>query len=86
MALTGSIVFALIAIFTLAILERKQKGFTENRIGFTYVLAGAASILFVSWNPYGQTEVLSMIRGRSFLFPISTYGQCLLFMARSLFV
>lgn len=63
MALTGSIVFALIAIFTLAILERKQKGFTENRIGFTYVLAGAASILFVSWNPYGQTEVLSMIRG-----------------------
>src|SRR3989339_701339 len=63
MALTGSVVFALIAIFTLAILERKRKGFTENRIGFTYVLAGAVSILFVSWNPYGQTEVLSMIRG-----------------------
>ena len=63
MALTGSVIFALIAIFTLAILERKRKGFTENRIGFTYVLAGAVSILFVSWNPYGQTEVLSMIRG-----------------------
>lgn len=63
MALTGSITFSLIAIFTLAILERKRKGFTENRIGFTYVLAGAASILFVSWNPYGQTEVLSMLRG-----------------------
>ena len=62
MALTGSVVFALIAIFTLAILERKRKGFTENRIGFTYVLPGAVSILFVSWNPYGQTEVLSMIR------------------------
>jgi len=63
MALTGSIIFSLIAIFTLAILERKRKGFTENRLGFTYVLAGAVSILFVSWNPYGQTEVLSMLKG-----------------------
>ena len=63
MALTGSVVFTLIAIFALAILERKRKGFTENRIGFTYALAGAASILFVSWNPYGQTEVLSLLRG-----------------------
>lgn len=62
-ALSGSVVFTLIAIFTLAVLERKRKGFTENRIGFTYVLAGAASILFVSWNPYGQTEVLSLLRG-----------------------
>src|SRR3990172_3860897 len=60
MALTGSVVFTLIAIFALAILERKRKGFTENRIGFTYVLAGAASILFVSWNPYGQTEIVSI--------------------------
>lgn len=63
MALTGSVVFTLIAIFILAILERRRKGFAENRIGFLYALAGAASILFVSWNPYGQTEVLSMLKG-----------------------
>lgn len=63
MALAGSVVFTLIAIFILAILERRRKGFTENRIGFTYSIAGAASILFVSWNPYGQTEVLSMLKG-----------------------
>ena len=63
MALAGSIVFTLITIFTLSVLERKGKGFTENRIGFTYALAGAASILFVSWNPFGQSEVLSLLKG-----------------------
>ena len=69
MALTGSVVFTFITIFTLAILERKRKGFTENRIGFTYAIAGAASILFVSWNPYGQTEVLSMLKGEIISIP-----------------
>lgn len=69
MALSGSIVFTFIAIFTLAILERKRKGFAENRIGFTYALAGAASILFVAWNPYGQTEVLSMLKGEIISIP-----------------
>ncbi|MBI5309323.1 MAG: metal ABC transporter permease [Planctomycetes bacterium] len=63
MALAGSIIFTLTTIFTLAVLERKGKGFTENRIGFTYAIAGAASILFVSWNPFGQSEVLSMLKG-----------------------
>ena len=62
-ALMGSVVFTLITIFTLAILERRRKGFTENRIGFTYAVAGAASILFVAWNPYGKSEVLSMLKG-----------------------
>ena len=69
MALIGSIVFTLIAIFVLAILERKRRGFTENRIGYIYALAGAASILFVSWNPYGQTEVLSMLKGEILSIP-----------------
>jgi ABC-type Mn2+/Zn2+ transport system permease subunit len=69
MALTGSVIFTLITIFVLAILERKRKGFTENRIGFTYAIAGAASILFVSWNPYGKSEVLSMLTGEIISIP-----------------
>jgi ABC-type Mn2+/Zn2+ transport system permease subunit len=69
MALTGSVVFTFIAIFILAILERRQKGFTENRIGFAYALAGAASILFVSWNPHGKAEVLSMLKGEILSIP-----------------
>ncbi|HHT9111143.1 MAG TPA: metal ABC transporter permease [Candidatus Brocadiaceae bacterium] len=69
MALTGSVVFTLITIFVLAILERRRKGFTENRIGFTYAIAGAAAILFVSWNPYGKAEVLSMLQGEIISIP-----------------
>ena len=69
MALTGSVVFTLITIFVLAILERRRKGFTENRIGFTYAIAGAAAILFVSWNPYGKSEVLSMLQGEIISIP-----------------
>ena len=69
MALTGSVVFTLITIFVLAFLERRRKGFTENRIGFTYAIAGAAAILFVSWNPYGKSEVLSMLQGEIISIP-----------------
>ncbi|MCF6150246.1 MAG: metal ABC transporter permease [Candidatus Kuenenia sp.] len=87
MALTGSIVFTLITIFTLAILERKGKGFTENRIGFTYAIAGAASIIFVSWNPYGRSEVLSMLKGEIIAIPdfylwsmLAIYGIIFIFL------
>lgn len=87
MALSGSIIFTLIAIFILAILERRRKGFTENRIGFTYALAGAASILFVAWNPYGQSEVLSMLRGEIVSIPdiyllamLAIYGTIFVFL------
>jgi ABC-type Mn2+/Zn2+ transport system permease subunit len=87
MALTGSVVFTFIAIFMLAILERRQKGFTENRIGFTYVLAGAASILFVSWNPYGKGEMFSMLKGEIISIPdlyvwsmLAIYGTIFIFL------
>ncbi|MFQ5713862.1 MAG: metal ABC transporter permease [Candidatus Scalinduaceae bacterium] len=87
MALTGSLAFTFIAIFVLAILERRQKGFTENRIGFAYALAGAASILFVSWNPYGKAEVLSMLKGEIISIPdlyvwsmLAIYGTIFIFL------
>lgn len=86
-ALSGSIVFTLIAIFTLAILERRRRGFTENRIGFTYALTWAASILFVAWNPYGQAEVFSMLRGQIVAVPnlyvlamLAIYGTIFIFL------
>ncbi|MGQ3686221.1 MAG: metal ABC transporter permease [Candidatus Loosdrechtia sp.] len=86
-ALSGSIVFTLAVIFTLAILERRRGGFTENRIGFTYALAWAASILFVAWNPYGQAEVFSMLKGQIvavpnlyLLFMLVIYGTIFIFL------
>ncbi|MGR3311246.1 MAG: metal ABC transporter permease [Candidatus Brocadiales bacterium] len=63
MALLGSILFTFLSIMVLALLERRHKGMTEGRIGVAYALGGAASILFVVWNPYGESEILSMLRG-----------------------
>lgn len=63
MALFGSIIFTFLSILVLAILERRRKGTTEGWIGVTYALGGAASILFVVWNPSGESEILSMLKG-----------------------
>jgi ABC-type Mn2+/Zn2+ transport system permease subunit len=62
MAMTGSILFALIALLALAVSER-GRGLAEGRVGAAYAAAAAASILFVAANPYGESTVLSLLRG-----------------------
>ena len=63
MALLGSILFTFLSILILVLLERRSKGMTEGRIGVAYALGGAASILFVVYNPSGESQILSMFRG-----------------------
>jgi ABC-type Mn2+/Zn2+ transport system permease subunit len=63
LALVGSIGFSFIAIMTLAYLERRREGTTESRIGATFALAYAASILFVAANAGGKIELLNMLHG-----------------------
>ncbi len=63
MALTGSILFSVGAILALASLDLKGRGWVEGRIGATYAGAAAASILFVAANPYGESTLLSLLRG-----------------------
>jgi ABC-type Mn2+/Zn2+ transport system permease subunit len=63
LALGGSLLFTLAAIFVLAILERRGQGTAESRIGSAFALAYAAAILLVSANPSGKIEVLNMLQG-----------------------
>lgn len=63
MALTGSVLFVGVALITLATLERRGRGLVEGRVGMAYAAAAAASILFVSANPYGESTLLSLLRG-----------------------
>ena len=63
MALTGSILFSVGAILALASLDNKGREWMEGRIGATYAGAAAASILFVAANPYGESTLLSLLRG-----------------------
>jgi ABC-type Mn2+/Zn2+ transport system permease subunit len=63
LALVGSVVLTLVAIAALAALERRREGTSESRIGATFAMAYAASILLVSANPFGKIELLQMLHG-----------------------
>ncbi|MBA4149020.1 MAG: metal ABC transporter permease [Verrucomicrobia bacterium] len=63
LALAGSVVFTLLAIFFLAVFERRGRGLVEGRIGTAYVLAGAWSILLLVQNPHGEHGMLELLRG-----------------------
>ena len=63
LALGGSTVFTLGALFVLTLLQRRSGGLAEARIGTAYVLAGAGSILLLVKNPYGEHGLLDRLRG-----------------------
>ncbi len=77
LALAGSIVFTVVAILVLALLERRGEGTTESRIGATYALAYAGSILLVASNAGGKIEMLNMLHGE--IVSVSGYDLHLLF-------
>lgn len=64
LALAGASVFTLGTLVILSILERKQQGSTEGRIGTVYVLAGALSILLLLKNPFGEHGLLERLQGK----------------------
>jgi ABC-type Mn2+/Zn2+ transport system permease subunit len=78
MALTGSIVFVLVALIVLAALERHGRGMVEARVGATYAAAGAASILFVAANPYGESTLLALLRGEVLGLSLSQFWATIL--------
>jgi len=64
LALVGASVFTLGTLVLLAVLDRKQRGSTEGRIGTVYVLAGAWSILLLLKNPFGEHGLLERLQGK----------------------
>lgn len=62
-ALVGSVVFTLLSILILTILERRSRGTVEGRLGAFYVLAGAWSILLLVTNPFGEHNMLDLLKG-----------------------
>src|SRR5437867_8036426 len=63
LAMVGSLGFAFVGLLVLAALERRGRETLEARIGIAYAFAAAASILFVSADPYGEAEMTHLIRG-----------------------
>lgn len=63
LALVGSVVFTGAALIILALLERKDRGAAEGRIGAAYVMASAASILLLAKCPQAERGWLSLFKG-----------------------
>jgi ABC-type Mn2+/Zn2+ transport system permease subunit len=62
-AMVGSLVFTFLGMGLLGYLEQRGKGFPEGRLAAAYAFAGALTILFLVFNPAGQIEVLSLLKG-----------------------
>ncbi len=63
LAMVGSFGFTLAGLLVLAALERRGPTIPEGRIGATYALASAATILFLAADPYGESQLLNLLKG-----------------------
>jgi ABC-type Mn2+/Zn2+ transport system permease subunit len=63
LAMIGSFAFTLVALLVLAAFERLGRQTVEARIGFTYALAAAATILFVAYDPHGDALMVNLLKG-----------------------
>ncbi len=63
-ALFGSLGFTLLALLFLAALEqRRSRQSVEVRIGVTYAMAAAATILFLAADPYAEAQLVGILKG-----------------------
>jgi ABC-type Mn2+/Zn2+ transport system permease subunit len=63
LAIVGSFVFTLAATVVLAALERRGRPMVEARIGATYAVAAAATVLFLSQDPHGDAQMVNLLKG-----------------------
>ncbi len=63
LAMAGSFGFTLAGLLVLAALERRGGETVEARIGTTYALAAAATILFLAADPYGEAQMVNLLKG-----------------------
>jgi ABC-type Mn2+/Zn2+ transport system permease subunit len=62
LAMLGSFGFTLGGLLVLAALARHRET-VEARIGITYAVAAAATILFVALDPYGEAHMVELLKG-----------------------
>lgn len=62
-AVGGAFVFTLLATLLLALLEARGRETVEARIGTTYAVAAAATILFLAKDPHGDAQMVNLLKG-----------------------
>ena len=61
--MVGSLLFTFLGMGFLGYLEQRGRGLAEGRLAAAYSLAGALTILFIVFNPAGEVEILSLLKG-----------------------
>ena len=63
LAMVGSFVFTLAGLIVLAAFERRGRETVEARIGVTYAVAAAATMLFLAADPWGEAQMVNLLKG-----------------------
>jgi ABC-type Mn2+/Zn2+ transport system permease subunit len=63
LAMAGSVTFTLAGLVVLTALERRGREMVEARIGVTYAIAAALTILFLALDPHGDAEMVNLLKG-----------------------
>ena len=63
LALVGSFAFTMGGLLVLASLEGRGRETVEARIGTAYALAAAATMLFVAVDPFGEAQMVNLLKG-----------------------
>jgi ABC-type Mn2+/Zn2+ transport system permease subunit len=63
LAVAGSAIVTIAATLILALLERRGRERVEARIGATYAIAAAATMLVLAKDPHGDAEIVGLLKG-----------------------
>jgi len=63
LAIVGSVGFTLAGLLVLVALERRGRETVEARIGVTYAVAAAATMLFLAADPWGEAQMVNLLKG-----------------------
>jgi len=63
LAMAGAVAFTLGGILVLAALERRGRETLEARIGVTYTVAAALTVLFLAADPHGDAQMVNLLKG-----------------------
>ena len=63
LAVIGSCIFTLGGLLILTALERRGRETIEARIGVTYAVAAALTILFLAADPHGDAQMVNLLKG-----------------------
>jgi len=63
LAIAGSATFTVTATVLLALWERRGRERVEARIGATYAIAAAATMLLLAKDPHGDAEIVGLLKG-----------------------